>query len=178
LPPFSGAWSVIHQLAPCCQHVVMFCWLFFNFAVLFDFGCFSLAQEMSFLYHCLPSFKQWLITNPLAALLPFHHLFTEVHMEISSLPYPLLWCTFSILPALLCVSFQSLVYCSGFYFGGVSLPKWLCWFIPGVARGIPHDAWCSPVWSAECLPSRFGVDMWWWREPSSFLSVTCCAEAF
>jgi hypothetical protein len=28
--------------------------------------------------------------------------------------------------------------------GGVSLSRGLCWFIPGVAGGIPHDAWCSP----------------------------------
>jgi hypothetical protein len=35
-----------------------------------------------------------------------------------------------------------------------SLCSGLCWFIPGVAVGIPHDAWCSPVWYAECLPSR------------------------
>jgi hypothetical protein len=47
-PPFSGARSVLCQPAPCCQHVEMICWLLFNFAVLFDFGCCSLAQEMSF----------------------------------------------------------------------------------------------------------------------------------
>jgi hypothetical protein len=29
--------------------------------------------------------------------------------------------------------------------GRVSLFKGLCWFIPGVAGGIPCDAWCSPV---------------------------------
>jgi hypothetical protein len=46
-PPFSGARSVIHQLAPYCQHIVRVCWLFFNFTVSFDFGCCSLAQEMS-----------------------------------------------------------------------------------------------------------------------------------
>jgi hypothetical protein len=35
----------------------------------------------------------------------------------------------------------------GFIFAGwgVSLPRELCWFIPGVAGEIPHDAWCSPV---------------------------------
>jgi hypothetical protein len=44
-----------------------------------------------------------------------------------------------------------------FFWGGVSLPKGLCWFIPGVARGKPRYTWCSPVLSAECLPSRFGV---------------------
>jgi hypothetical protein len=30
--------------------------------------------------------------------------------------------------------------------GGVSLQSVLCWFILGVmARGTPHDTWCSPV---------------------------------
>jgi hypothetical protein len=43
LTPFSGASSVICQLARCCQRVVMVCWLFFNFVELFDFGCCSLA---------------------------------------------------------------------------------------------------------------------------------------
>jgi hypothetical protein len=77
LSPFSGARSVIHQPAPCCQCVVMVCWLFFNFAKLFDFGCCSLAQEMSFVDCCLPYFRQQLITCPLSALLPFQALFTE-----------------------------------------------------------------------------------------------------
>jgi hypothetical protein len=71
LPPFSGAMSVIFQLAPCCQCVVMVCWLFFNFAVSFDFGCCSLAQEMRFVDCYLPYFRQWVITGPLSALLPF-----------------------------------------------------------------------------------------------------------
>jgi hypothetical protein len=39
--------------------------LFFNFAELFDFGCCSLAQEMSFVVHYL------LITCLLSAFLPF-----------------------------------------------------------------------------------------------------------
>jgi hypothetical protein len=55
LPPVSGAKSVICQLAPCCQCVVMVCWLFFNFAVSFDFGCCSLAQEMNFVDLYLPN---------------------------------------------------------------------------------------------------------------------------
>jgi hypothetical protein len=68
---FSGAKSVIHQLAPCCQHVVMICCLFFKFAEPFDFGCCSLAQEMSFVVCYLPYFSQWLFTCPLSAFLPF-----------------------------------------------------------------------------------------------------------
>jgi hypothetical protein len=68
---------VIHHPAPCCQHVVMVCCLLFNFAKLFDFGCCSLTQEMSFVDHYLPYFRQWLITHPLLACLPFQPLFTE-----------------------------------------------------------------------------------------------------
>jgi hypothetical protein len=56
---------------PCCQHVVMVHCLFFNFAELFVFGCCSLAQWMSFLVCYLPYFRQWLITCPLLAFLPF-----------------------------------------------------------------------------------------------------------
>jgi hypothetical protein len=115
----------------------------------------SLAQEMSFVDCYLPFFRQWLITHPLSALVLFQPLL-KVSMEISSLLLPLLWCAISNSALLLCVSFQSFVYCSVFCFvrGGVSLPRGLCWFIPAVARGIPCDAWCSPVWSAKCLPSR------------------------
>jgi hypothetical protein len=51
--------------------------LFFNAAVLFDFGCCSLAQEMSFVDCYLPYFRQQLITHLLLAHLPFQSLFTE-----------------------------------------------------------------------------------------------------
>jgi hypothetical protein len=33
----------------------------------------------------------------------------------------------------------------------------LGWFVLGMAARIPHDAWHSLVWSAECLPGRFGA---------------------
>jgi hypothetical protein len=32
---------------------------------------------MSFVDYYLPYFRQWLITGPLLALLPFQHMFTE-----------------------------------------------------------------------------------------------------
>jgi hypothetical protein len=54
----------------------------------------------------------------------------------------------------------------------------LCWFIPGVAGRIPHDAWCSTVWSAKCLQGRFGASIWWWSELSCFLSVMWYGETF
>jgi hypothetical protein len=80
-------------------------------------------------------------------------------------------------PLLLCGSFQFAVY-SVFFFQGVGLSACPGWFIPGVAGGILRDTWHSPVWSAECLPSRFGAGMWWQRKPSYFLSVTWRGEAF
>jgi hypothetical protein len=61
---------------------------------------------------------------------------------------------------------------------GVSLPMGLCWFFPGVGGGIPHNARCSPVWYAECIPSRFGAAIWQWWQCSCFLSVMWCGEAF
>jgi hypothetical protein len=67
--PFSGARSVICQLAPCCQRVVMVCWSFLNFAVSFDIGCCSLTQEMSLVDCYLPYFRQWLITHQLSCFL-------------------------------------------------------------------------------------------------------------
>jgi hypothetical protein len=66
-PFFWGRVSVLPE-APCCQRVVMVRCLFFNFAEQFDFGCCSLALEMSFVIHCLPCLREWLITYP---LLPF-----------------------------------------------------------------------------------------------------------
>jgi hypothetical protein len=44
--------------------------------MLFDFGCCSLAQEMIFVDHHMPYFRQHLITHPLSACLPFQCLFT------------------------------------------------------------------------------------------------------
>jgi hypothetical protein len=63
---------------------------------------------------------------------------------------------------LLHVPFQFLVYfqfCFVLFVGrgkGVHLSRWLCWFIPGVAMGIPHNAYFLTFWSAGCFPSRFG----------------------
>jgi hypothetical protein len=62
-------------LSTCCDGLLTN--QFFNFAVLFDFGYCSLAQEMSSVDRYLPYFRQWLITCPLSALLPFQPLFTE-----------------------------------------------------------------------------------------------------
>jgi hypothetical protein len=56
----------------------------------FDFGCFSLAQEMSFVDLYLPYFKQWLITCTLSACLPFQPLFTVSLRGDQLLAIPLL----------------------------------------------------------------------------------------
>jgi hypothetical protein len=105
LRPFSGASSEIHQPALCFQHFMLVCWLFFNFAILFDFGCCSRVQEMSFVNCYLPYFSQWLITCPLSALC-ISSLFLEslcVSPTFSGAlraPCPLCWVSFSI-PCLL-----------------------------------------------------------------------------
>jgi hypothetical protein len=93
------------------------------------------------------------------AFLLFQLLFTEVHAEISSLPLPPSPVHFQCpTPSAVCW-FPVLCLFSFVLVGWVSLPRWLCWFIPWVAGGIPHDAWCSPIWSAKCLPSRFGISV-------------------
>jgi hypothetical protein len=160
ITPFPRARSVICWLAPCCQCVVMVPCLFLNPAEPSDFGCCPLAQEMSPVFCCLPYFRYQPITFLLSALLLFNHLFADSSHEDQLLPMPP-FSSAAFPPPVLCVGFQ-FVYCSvclGFFFvGGVSLPWGLCWFIPVVAGGKLHDAWHSPVWSAECLPSRFGAN--------------------
>jgi hypothetical protein len=176
--------SVICQPAPCCQHVVIICWLFFNFAVSFDFGCCSLAQEMRFVDHYLPYFSQQLINSLLSTLLPFQLLFTGSWCGDQLLASPCLqqW-AHNTLPPLLCVSFQFLVYCSVFWVLfcfcriGVSVPRGLCWFIPGVDVGILHDDWCSPVGLPNVSQAGWSQHLAA-QEPSCFLSVTWHGEAF
>jgi hypothetical protein len=118
----------------------MVCCLFFNFTGLFDFGCCSLAQEMTLVECYLPYFKQWLITFLLSASLPFQTLFTNSSHGDQLLASP----PFSgVLSAsrhpLLCVSFQFIVYHSVFFCFVLFCGEWsvclggLCWFIPEVA---------------------------------------------
>jgi hypothetical protein len=91
-------------------------------------------------------------------------------------PSPVCFC---VPPPLLCASFQFFVYCSVFFCGEVSFfSRGLCWFIPAVAGGTPRDVVRSPVWSAECFPSRFGVGISQQQQPSCFLSVMWHGEAF
>jgi hypothetical protein len=87
--------------------------------------------------------------------------------------------TLSLCCVLVFSSLFSVQFFFSFFVGrAVSLPRVLCWFIPGVAGGISHGALCSPVLYAECLPSRFGAGVWQWWEPSCFISVMWYGEAF
>jgi hypothetical protein len=101
-------------LSPCYAGLLMF----FNFAVSFDFGCCSLAQELSFVDCYLPYFRQWLITCLLSALCLSSLCLLNVHMEISSLlfptclvrlqhPAPSAACSFSVL----CLLFRCFLWC-------------------------------------------------------------------
>jgi hypothetical protein len=80
--------------------------------------------------------------------------------EISSLPLSPSLVHFQCSHTLCCVlAFCSLFIVRVFFcvcVWKVSLPRGLCWFILGVAGGILRDAWRLPVWSAECVPGRFG----------------------
>jgi hypothetical protein len=178
LHPLSGKSSEIRQLALCCYANLL---TVFNFPMSFDFGCCSLAQEMSFVDHYLPYFMQQLITSSLLALLSFQSLFTEssrgdqllvlppspVHSEHSA---PSAACSFSV-PCLL-FRFFCFVFC--FCRARVRLSRRLCWFIPGVAVGISHAAYLLTYWSASPMQVwRQHLAAW---EPSCFLSVTWHGE--
>jgi hypothetical protein len=88
--------------------------------------------------HYLLYFRQWLITWPLSAILPFPSLFTESSPGDQLLAPPP---SSGVLrhppsPPLLCVPFHFLVYYSVFFCSaGVSLSRGQWGFIPGVAVG-------------------------------------------
>jgi hypothetical protein len=108
-----------HQPAPCCQHVMLVCWWFFNFAVLFDFGCCLLAQEMSFVDCSLPYFRQCLITHQLLALLPFQSLFTESSHGDQLLASPSFSGALTTPRPLCCMFLFSSLFIFSFFFCGV-----------------------------------------------------------
>jgi hypothetical protein len=99
-PNFYGSGSVSHQLSHYCQCVMMVHCLFFNFVGQSDFGCCSLAQEMSSMIHYLPCFREWLITHPLSPSCLSSSCLRIVHADINSLLL-LLWCTCSVPVSLL-----------------------------------------------------------------------------
>jgi hypothetical protein len=119
--------------------------LFFNFATSFDFGCCSLAQEMNFVDHYLPYFRQWLITSLLSARLPFQTLFTESSGGDQLLAPPRFSSALTA-PCSLCIFFFSfLIIIQGFLWG-----EWLV--CPGGYAGL------SQVWLWEyCM--MLGADV-------------------
>jgi hypothetical protein len=154
--PFSGAGSVICQ--PTLGVMMVHC-LFFNFVGLFDFGCCSLAQEMIFVIHYLPCFRQLLITCLLSTFLPFQHLFINGSWRLAPCLSRFLQCTFSDLPLLLCcvLVYNSLFIVQFFWGGGGQSAQGVVLVYSGGAGGISHDTWCSPFWSAKFLTGRFGT---------------------
>jgi hypothetical protein len=106
----------------------------------------------------LAYFRQWLTAHLLLALLPLK-MFVYWMFARRSAPCltPLLRCASAFLPLLLCASFQFIVYCSGFFLW-VSLPRGLCWFIPGVADR--NSVWCSVLTSLVCWMSPKQVWSW------------------
>jgi hypothetical protein len=158
-PPFSGAKSVICQPAPSCQHVVMVCWLFFNSALSFDFGCCSPSQEMSFVDCYLLYCRHQLISGLVSALLPFQPLFTEGSCGYQLLAPP----PFSgALPAphpLCCVLVFSSLFIQLYFFGSVGVSVCLGTMLVYPKSGSGNTTWglVLTCWSAECFPSRFGA---------------------
>jgi hypothetical protein len=100
LAPF--LWGKVSDLSasPLLSAFMMVCWLFFSFAVLFDFGYCSLDQEMSFVDRYLPCFRQQIIT----IFVYWKFAWSDLHA-----PCSFLWCTFSNSAPLLCVNFQFFV---------------------------------------------------------------------
>jgi hypothetical protein len=95
---------------------------------------------MNFVDHYLPYFRQWLVTRPLSALLPFQSLFTESFRGdqlLATPPFSSVLSEFQI--PLVCASFQFVVYYSVFFVGGITLLRGLCWFTPEVLGGISCD---------------------------------------
>jgi hypothetical protein len=122
--------------------VMMVHCLFFSFVGQFDYGCCSQAQEMISVINYLPCFGEWLITCPISTSCFSSVCLLMVHAEISSLLLPLSSVHFQQSRPFCCVLHYSL----------------MCWFILGMAGGIPCDAWCSPVWCTECLTGRLGAN--------------------
>jgi hypothetical protein len=128
---------------------------------------------MSFVDCYLPYFRQQLITSLLLALLPFQPLFTESSHGDQLLDPPTFSGVLSVSLPLSCVLvFSSLFIVQvlfWFFCGeGVSLPRKLCWYIPGVTEGILHDAWSSPFWYANISQAGLELASGGGRSPSVF----------
>jgi hypothetical protein len=148
LCPFSGTMSVLHHLDP----VVSVFWWFAH--------CFSILQSCLTLdvAHWIWRWALWIticfLSGRSLSLVCCHTfcLSSLCLLKVHLFAPPLFSGVLTALRLLCCLCFQFLVYCSVLvfvfvFFGGAgfSLPRGLCIFIPGVAGGIPQDAWCSPV---------------------------------
>jgi hypothetical protein len=165
--------SASSLLSACCAGLL----IVFNFAT-FDFGCCSLAQEMSFVDCYLPYFRQRLITGLQSALLPFQSLFTENCYGDQLLALPSFSTVLTIPHPLCCVPFQFLVHYSVFFCVGWGS---VC---PGGYAGL-SQGWLweyHVMFVAHLLVCRMSPkQVWSWRlvarEPSCFLSVMWHREA-
>jgi hypothetical protein len=102
----------------------------------------------------------------------------RVHMEISPLlSPPSSVCFWPLYPSAVCYFSVPCLLFRIFLQGVVQSAQEAMLVYLGVAGGIPHDTRRSPVWAAECLPSRFGAGIWWWQL-SCFLNVMWHGEAF
>jgi hypothetical protein len=110
-----------------------------------------------------------------SAFLPFQPLFTEsssgdqllappLFSEVLRAPHPLC-CMFLFSSLFIIPLFFFFFFCRV----GVSLSRWLSWFIPGVAVGILHAAYLFTCWSAS--PKQVWSQHLVAWEPSCFLSV-------
>jgi hypothetical protein len=162
----------------------MVCWLFFNFAAVIWLGCCSLAQEMSFVDHYLLYFRKQLITGTLSALLPFQPLFTESsHRDqllalspFSSALCPL-YCVLVFSSLFIVQFFVLFCFCFCLFVGQViSLPRGLCWFIPG-CLGEAHMTLGAHLLVCQMSPKQ----VWSWhlavQKHSYLLSVMWHGEA-
>jgi hypothetical protein len=171
----SGARSEICRQAPCCQRVMLVCWLFFSFAMSFDFGCCSVAQEWALWAAICPISGSGLSPAYCQPFCLCSLCLLKVHMEMSSLhltPSPVQLehpaasasCSFSA-PCLLftffvcgaegqSVQWARLVYPRG-GFGSTACCLFahllVCWMSPK-----QFWSWCL----AACEPSCFLSVMW------------------
>jgi hypothetical protein len=93
----------------------------------------------------------------------------KVHTEISSLLLPPSSVHLQHPTPLLCVSFQFLIqFLCVCIAGGGQFAQGAMLVYPRVAVGILHATYLLTCWSAECLPSKFGASIWWYRRPPVF----------
>jgi hypothetical protein len=116
---------------------------------------------MSFVDWYLPCFRQWLITHPLLALLLSNHLFTNVCMEISSLPLPPYVVHLQSSSPLCCLQ----VFRGFFLWGGQ--------FVKGAMLIYPRGGWGSTAWclALTCLVCWMSPRQFWSQHPVMVVSA-------